>query len=71
MGTERSSGLAMLHIDHSESVDIDAVLKQFDMSGHRRIELAFEEVLTKAQAVASIHSDNYASLLIASRPICL
>ena len=47
MGTERSSGLAMLHINHSESVDIDAVLKQFDMFGHRRVELAFDHSTPK------------------------
>ena len=41
MGAERLNGLALLHSHHGTAVDVEAVLKKFDSSGHRRIALAF------------------------------
>lgn len=41
MGAERLNGLALLHSHHGTTVDVEAVLKKFDSSGHRRIALAF------------------------------
>jgi hypothetical protein len=43
MGSDRLNGLAMLNIHRDEFVDAEAVLKQFDSSGHRRIALAFSK----------------------------
>jgi hypothetical protein len=45
MGAERLNGLAMMHIHHEISVDVDAVLQKFDSSGHRRIALAFPRAI--------------------------
>ena len=42
MGTERMTSLALLNIYKDRSVDIDNVLRAFDASGHRRIELLFQ-----------------------------
>ena len=44
MGEDRLTALALLHIGlHREKdVDVNAVLKAFDASGHRRIALAFK-----------------------------
>ena len=43
MGSDRLNGLSMLNIHRDEFVDTEAVLKQFDSSGHRRIALAFSK----------------------------
>jgi hypothetical protein len=44
VGADRLNGLALLHIHHDKSVDVEAVLQKFDSSGHRRIALAFPRV---------------------------
>ena len=42
MTKERLSGLALVHIHREINIDIKEVLKRFDLSGHRRIELAID-----------------------------
>ena len=41
VGEDHLTALALLHIHREKDVDVNAVLKAFDASGHRRIALAF------------------------------
>lgn len=42
MSEQRLSGLALMHIHRSHTIDIDKVLSDFDASGHRRIAIVFD-----------------------------
>jgi len=43
MGSDRLTGLALMHINRHFEINISQVLKEFDSSGHRRIAMAFEK----------------------------
>lgn len=50
MSEQRLSGLALMHIHRSHTIDIDKVLSDFDASGHRRIAIVFDNARRDASS---------------------